>query len=156
MITSSLTRLDGNFILVARTWWQLKSLSPAVLKTRFVHVLPLLTPSPPFFPSSSSFAFSRHRFDNLIIRYRYANNRRTRYFPFLSSPLARSREDREITWSPCFSSLPSSFGVSNLLGVFLVPFGYERDKIHPSATAESSRPVPQKNDHIRSGWLLLE
>lgn len=35
MITSSLTRLDGNFIPVARTWWQLKSLSPTVLKTRF-------------------------------------------------------------------------------------------------------------------------
>lgn len=55
--------------------------------------------------SSSSFAFSRHRFDNLIIRYRYTNNRRTRYFPLLASHLARSREDREITFFVVLLSL---------------------------------------------------
>lgn len=123
MITSSLTRLDGNFIPVARTWWQLKSLSPTVLKTRFVHAL---SPSP-LSPSTTV----RHHFDNLIIRYRYANNRRTRY-----SPLA-NREDREITRFsyPYPSPSTPSFVLSP----------YSPDKIHPPS--KKVKASARKNDY---------
>lgn len=65
MITSSLTRLDGNFIPVARTWWQLKSLSPTVLKTRSVHAL-LSSPSFPLFPSFNDGSPPLWQFNNSI------------------------------------------------------------------------------------------
>lgn len=99
MITSTLTRLDGNFIPVARTWWQLKSLSPSVLKTRFAQ-----SPSPFLFRASTH---SRHRFDNLIIRYRYANNRRTRYSP-LANRGSRDHVHRVPLSSSIFRQLFSS------------------------------------------------
>ena len=72
-----------------------------------------LPPFPSFLPSTTV----RHHFDNLIIRYRYANNRRTRYSPL--APIAR--EDREIAFSPILIPLPLSVPLPHLSSSFSTP-----------------------------------
>lgn len=79
----------------------------------FLRHAPCTLSSPPF-PSFLPSTTVRHHFDNLIIRYRYANNRRTRY-----SPLALiAREDREIAFSSILIPLPLSVPLPHLSSSF--------------------------------------
>lgn len=79
----------------------------------FLRHAPCTLSSPPF-PSFLPSTTVRHHFDNLIIRYRYANNRRTRYSPL--APIAR--EDREIAFSPILIPLPLSVPLPHLSSSF--------------------------------------
>ena len=82
----------------------------------FLRHAPCTLSSPPF-PSFLPSTTVRHHFDNLIIRYRYANNRRTRYSPL--APIAR--EDREIAFSPILIPLPLSVPLPHLSSSFSPP-----------------------------------
>ena len=79
----------------------------------FLRHAPCTLSSPPF-PSFLPSTTVRHHFDNLIIRYRYANNRRTRYSPL--APIAR--EDREIAFSSILIPLPLSVPLPHLSSSF--------------------------------------
>lgn len=100
----------------------------------FLRHAPCTLSSPPF-PSFLPSTTVRHHFDNLIIRYRYANNRRTRYSPL--APIAR--EDREIAFSPILIPLP-----------FSVPLPHLSSSFSPSLMIKF---IPPWKDSFRKKWL---
>lgn len=100
----------------------------------FLRHAPCTLSSPPF-PSFLPSTTVRHHFDNLIIRYRYANNRRTRYSPL--APIAR--EDREIAFSSILIPLPLS-----------VPLPHLSSSFSPSLMIKF---IPPWKDSFRKKWL---